>query len=90
MTLTYILAHASILRSKLRGIQPQRDLRKLLIHGARSVITRKKNLPQYLKELILRRGHQKAYVAVANRNARIIWAMMSRGTEYQSDYKKIA
>jgi transposase len=64
-----------------------RYLRTLLIHGARSVLKhcagKSDQLSTWLQALIARRGFNKAAVALANKNARILWAMASRGQEYQ-------
>ena len=65
-----------------------RHLRALLIHGARTVVrTAKKKSDrnsQWVNDLHERRGHNKAVVAVANKNARIIWAVLSSGEDYRS------
>jgi transposase len=39
-------------------------------------------LSLWLKGLIERRGFNKAAVALANKNARIIWALATRGGDY--------
>ncbi len=63
-------------------------LRYLLIHGARSVLKTVKSkqdpLSIWCNNLIERRGYNKACVALANKNARIIWAIMTTGQEYQA------
>jgi transposase len=63
-----------------------RQLRTLLIHGARAVLKycgdKRDPLSQWLQRLIERRGFNKAAVALANKNARIIWALATRGGEY--------
>lgn len=63
-----------------------RYIRTLLIHGARSVIshcgTKQDKLSLWLKALVERRGFNRAAVALANKNARILWAMTTQGTEY--------
>lgn len=55
-------------------------LRQLLIHGARSVIShlgdKQDRISCWLRELIARRGKNKAIVALANKQARWAWAMM--------------
>ena len=72
-------------------------LRTLLIHGARSVLTRAKQLnridPTRLSRLqkwglqLQRRiGHNKAAVALANKLARICWAVWRTDTAYQPCY----
>jgi len=53
-----------------------------LVHGARAVATRAKERSGWLVQIIQRRGKQKAYVALANKNARILWALIAKGTEY--------
>lgn len=73
----------------LGGITKRGDryVRKLLVHGARSVIntcdnkTDKKN--QWLADKKYRCGYNKAAVALANKNARVIWAMLATGECYQ-------
>lgn len=66
----------------LLGISKRGDryLRCLLVHGARAVVTRAKNLPAkraaWLKALVERRGRNRAIVALANKNARTMWALM--------------
>lgn len=55
-------------------------LRQLLIHGARSVVSRVGNKQDktscWLRNLIARRGKNKAIVALANKQARWAWAVM--------------
>ncbi|ABO22799.1 IS110-like element ISSlo1 family transposase [Shewanella loihica] len=62
-------------------------LRRQLIQGAWSVIRYAKNnddrLSVWARKVIERRGKQKAAVAVANKLARIIWAMLYYKTEYR-------
>lgn len=68
----------------LLGISKRGDcyLRTLLIHGARACISFAKQKSAWLEDLIKRRGKQKAYVALANKNARIVWALLAKGTDY--------
>jgi transposase len=40
----------------------------------------------WLHKLLGRRNLNIAAVALANKNARIVWAMLARGREYESDY----
>ena len=64
-------------------------LRTLLIHGARSVINaaEKKAEPEsWLKKLMGRRNTNVAAVALANKNARIIWALLAHGRKFHPDY----
>lgn len=62
-------------------------LRTLLIHGTRAVLAKVKDKPDRLsawsRALIERRGYKRAAVALAAKNARILWALMRRGTTYQ-------
>lgn len=64
-----------------------RYLRTLLIHGARSLLTHATRLSgqrgDWVRERIARNGHNKAAVALANKNARILWALMASGETYQ-------
>ncbi len=74
----------------LLGISKRGDkyIRTLLIHGARSVINRIERKTdrrsRWLQSLVARRGKNKAAVALANKNARIIWALLSRGECYEA------
>jgi len=56
-------------------------LRQLLIHGARSVLLRVKNKQDkkslWLKDLVARRGINRACCALANKIARVIWVLIS-------------
>jgi len=80
--------HSTGGKSRLLGISKRGDryVRCLLIHGARAALFRAKNLPaskaNWLKELILRRGFNRTVVALANKNARVIWAIMSKGEDF--------
>jgi len=80
--------HSSGGKTRLLGISKRGDryVRCLLIHGARAALFRAKNLPtskaNWLKELILRRGFNRTVVALANKNARTIWAIMTKGEEF--------
>lgn len=62
-------------------------LRKLLIHGARSAVyaTRRKHDPRscWMTALEQRLGTNKAAVAVANKNARILWALVHQHQAYR-------
>ena len=62
-------------------------LRSVLIQGARAYVHKlkepKTSKDRWLLELIERAGHGKAAVALANKNARTAWAMLTQGTEYQ-------
>lgn len=83
--------HSSGGKSVMLGISKRGDryLRKLLIHGARSVVYRWKNLPtprgraKWVQSLIARRGINCATVALANKIARVAWALLYKGVTYQ-------
>jgi len=59
-----------------------RYVRQLLIHGARSVVSRlgdkQDAQSRWLRALVARRGFNRACVALAHRNARRAWAILSR------------
>lgn len=65
-------------------------LRMLLTHGARSVLwhASKVNPPDRLRawalKIAAKRGHNKAVTAIANKLARISWAVWKHGTEFHS------
>ena len=65
-------------------------LRTLLIHGARAIVNRYQNTDDPLKKFAMKikekRGAHKAYVAVAHKMSRIIWAMLSKDQAYNPDY----
>ena len=75
-------------RVKLQGISKRGDvyLRTLLIHGARSVITRGKQREPWLEQLLARRPFNAAVVALANKMARTIWALLAHERAYQKGY----
>jgi transposase len=64
-----------------------RRLRSILIQGARAYVFRMKEprslKDRWLKDLIERAGPNRAAVALANKNVRTAWAMVTQGTEYQ-------
>ena len=61
-------------------------LRTLLIHGARAVMRYLMNKDdrksEWVKAVRERRGFNKAAVALAAKHARILWAMLAKGSEY--------
>jgi transposase len=65
-------------------------LRTLLIHGARSVLLRLKchaeQAEGWLARLARRRNPNIAAVALANKNARIVWALLAHERDYQAGY----
>ena len=73
------------------GISKRGDsyLRTLLIHGARAVILAARRKPDqggWLRDLLRRRNPNVAAVALANKNARIAWALLAHQRSYQADY----
>ena len=62
-------------------------VRTLLVHGARSVVRvaagKTDALSRWINGLRERRGVNRTIVTVANKNARIIWAMLRKGIEFQ-------
>ena len=64
-----------------------RRLRSILIQGARAYVYRMKEpkslKDRWLKDLIERAGPNRAAVALANKNVRTAWAMVTQGTEYR-------
>lgn len=72
-------------RVHLHGISKRGDiyLRTLLIHGARSVISRSKDKSEWLQSLQARRPKNIPTVALANETARTVWALVANQTEYQ-------
>ena len=75
-------------KPKLLGISKRGDvyLRTLLIHGARAVVkaASKKDDAQsrWINDLVKRRNANIAAVAVANKNARIVWALLTKSETY--------
>lgn len=83
--------HSSGGKQALLGISKRGDtyLRTLLIHGARAVIRfaeRKAGPDSWLKKLMARRNKNVAAVALANKNARIIWALLAHERAFRPDY----
>ncbi|MFL9909981.1 IS110 family RNA-guided transposase [Paraburkholderia sp. RL17-337-BIB-A] len=75
-------------RLRLLGISKHGDtyLRTLLIHGARSVLTHSKEPPVWAVKLAQRRPQNVAVVALANKMARTIWALLAHDRRYQRDF----
>lgn len=82
--------HASGEKSTMRGISKRGDrtLRKLLIHGARAVLNWSKDktdkLSSWLNALSHRAHPCKVIVALANKLARIAWAVLATGQAYKA------
>jgi transposase len=84
--------HSSGGKQTLLGISKRGDgyLRMLLIHGARAVIwaaqRRLDPADSWLKRLVGRRNKNVAAVALANKNARIVWALLAHDRAFRPDY----
>ena len=80
--------HSTGGKDRLLGISKRGDayLRKLLVHGARAVIRHAKHrddeLSEWINELITRKHANVVAVALANKTARVAWALVSGETEY--------
>jgi transposase len=76
-------------KQRLGGISKRGDpyLRMLLVHGARSVVYRAApktdGRSRWIADKQRRLGTTKACVAVANKNARVIWALLARNELYR-------
>ena len=68
-------------------------LRTMLIHGARSVLLHLKSHPDqadgWLARVANRRNPNIAVVALANKNARTVWALLAHGRDYKVDYRSV-
>lgn len=76
-------------KDRLLGISKRGDayLRSLLVHGARAVIrtaqAKTDRLSTWVMRIATTRHPNIAAVALANKTARIAWAMLTKGTNYQ-------
>ena len=83
-------------KTRLLGISKHGDayLRTLLIHGARSVLRhlahRTDQTDVWLARLIARRNRNVAAVALANKNARIAWALLAHQRDFEADHVSVA
>ena len=81
--------HSTGGKARLLGISKRGDsyLRKLLVHGARTTIRwvgrKTDRRSQWMRHLVERRGKNRTAVAVANKNARIVWALLTSHQDYQ-------
>ena len=83
--------HSTGGKAVLLGMSKRGDtyLRTLLIHGARAILAhapRKAAQDSWLLNLVQRRNANVAAVALANKNARIIWALLAHDREFRSEY----
>ena len=82
--------HSSGGKENLLGISKRGDryLRSLLVHGARSVVRqaagKADRLSRWINRVKAARGYNKAVVALANKLARIGWAVLAHNTRYQA------
>jgi len=76
---------------KLQGISKRGDtyLRTLLIHGARSVLAHAKQPGLWVEHMLRRRPLNVVTVALANKMARTIWALLVHNRSYQKDYVSV-
>src|SRR5215468_9052156 len=80
--------HSTGGKERLLGISKRGDnyLRKLLIHGARATLRWVGRKPdrrsQWIRQLVERRGTNRTAVAVANKNARMVWALLTSPQAY--------
>jgi transposase len=75
-------------RVRLMGISKRGDtyLRTLLIHGARSALAHDKNVQAWAAPRLARRPKAVVIVALANKMARTIWALLAHDRDYRGDY----
>ena len=76
-------------KQKLGPISKQGDqyLRRILVVGAHSVLRRAKERPEkypWLTQLLARRPFKVVAVALANKMARVAWALLARGGTYRA------
>lgn len=82
-------------KTVLLGISKRGDtyLRTLLIHGARSVLfaaqRRKASVDRWVHGLLERRNMNIAVVAMANKSARIVWALLAKDRQYDPAHVSI-
>ena len=87
--------HSSGGKQTLLGISKRGDtyLRTLMNHGARAVIRFAENKEKpnvWLGKLMARRNKNIAAVALANKNARIVWALLANNRIFRPDYTPAA
>jgi transposase len=79
-------------KQRLLGISKRGDvyLRTLLVHGARAVVSQAKHrddrLSRWVTGIAQRRHPNVAPVALANKTARMAWAMLRNETDYDPDF----
>jgi transposase len=68
-------------------------LRRILVVGAHSVLRRAKHSPEkypWLTQLLARRPFKVVAVALANKMARIAWALLAKGGTYRAPHMAAA
>lgn len=83
--------HSSGGKPMLLGMSKRGDayLRTMLIHGARAVIyraTQRADAESWLVKLATRRNKNVAAVALANKIARTVWALLAHERQYKTDW----
>jgi transposase len=84
--------HSSGGKTRLQGISKRGNvyIRTLLIHGGRGLVrvakSRADRAGTWLGKLVARRHHNIAAVAMANKNARLAWALLASGKAYEADH----
>lgn len=78
-------------RVRLLGISKRGDtyLRTLLIHGARSVLAHTKEPTPWLEDIKKRRPPNVVAVALANKTARTIWALLAHDQRYEKAHVSV-
>lgn len=82
--------HSTGGKTRLLGISKLGNeyLRRMMLHGARSVVMQMERKPsalgEWLTSLSARRHRNVTVVALANKMARIAWAILSKGTHYSA------
>ncbi len=86
--------HSTGGRTKLYGVSKRGSgyLRRMFVHGARAVLLRVKydtgGLGQWAQQLAARAPRNKVVVAMANKLARIVWAVLAKGEPYRHPAKR--
>lgn len=78
--------HSTGGKPRLLGITKRGDtyLRKLVIQGARAKVRCRNGKDERITRLEQQKGFNKTAVAVANKNVRIMWSLLAKGTEYNT------
>ena len=82
--------HSSGGKSRLGRISKRGDgyIRRLLVHGSRAVLRWQRGAPKkpslWIEELLTRRPTNVVLVAMANKTARTVWAMMSKQQDFNA------